>query len=100
MKRYEKIVCPRCKAEYLPVEIYYPNYFFKKPSKLFKDDEGKIRTVIDGNMDLKEKFRCYYCNRDFYVTAVLSFKTSDKPDQSDNFEEEYLDPTKKIALAE
>jgi uncharacterized OB-fold protein len=30
-EKFEKIVCPKCGREYLPVEIYYPNSFFGKP---------------------------------------------------------------------
>ena len=30
-EKLEKIICPKCGREYLPAEIYYPNFFFGRP---------------------------------------------------------------------
>ena len=41
-KKVEKIVCPQCGMEYLPAEIYLPNYLLGKPTRIVRDENGKI----------------------------------------------------------
>ena len=77
------IICPKCGAEYLPCEIYYPNQFLGY-SKSIDKLEGKIESFSGNNMNLEESFICDHCDTKFTVTSKVSFKTQiiDKYDVS------------------
>lgn len=68
------IVCPYCGAEYLPAEIFYPDEFMGKPSRIEKDEKGKIQIAPNSDMNLKESYVCDYCGHKLYVTAKVEFK--------------------------
>ena len=36
------IRCPNCGCEYLPGEIYLPNYFVGQPTDIIKNNEGEV----------------------------------------------------------
>ena len=74
-----KILCPYCGQPYMPAEIYVPNAFFGKPSKLEKDEYGTLEYNVGKDMDLYESYCCDQCNNKFYVHANLSFDTSTTP---------------------
>lgn len=77
----KKIICPVCKAEYSVQEIFIPEAFMGTIREVDKDDEGKIIEFYGKDMDLKEEYRCDYCNSKFTVNASVNFKcTSDMVD--------------------
>lgn len=50
-----------------------------------KDEKGRILVYSGKDMDLKEEYRCDYCNSKFTVTASVNFKcTSDMVDFNKN----------------
>lgn len=72
------ITCPHCKAQYLPCEIYSPEYFFGKTDDLVKDPTGKIiyqDYKEDWEPDTTEQYTCDFCNRPFIVEGTATFKT-------------------------
>lgn len=74
----KKIVCPVCKAEYTVQEIFLPDAFFGNINNVEKDSNGKIIDYIGKDMDLKESYRCDYCNSKFNVIANVNFKCNSK----------------------
>lgn len=74
----KKIICPVCKAEYTVSEIFIPDAFFGTINNVEKDTSGKIIDYLGKDMDLKESYRCDYCNSKFNVTADVSFKCKSK----------------------
>lgn len=88
MKKYNKIFCPCCNAEYLMSEIYVPKAFVGCPIDIDKNNLGKIRKVIGEYSSMDESYTCDYCDTKFYVTARVTFKTSNKP--FDGFDGEYV----------
>ncbi len=74
-----KITCPHCGYTYSPSEIYVPNAFFGKPSRLEKDEYGNLDYIVGKGMDLYESYCCDGCNNKFYVHANLNFDTSTVP---------------------
>lgn len=68
------ITCPHCGAEYLPVEIYYPNEFLGKPSDIEKLN-GKVESFLGKSMNLEEIYICDHCLTKFQTTARVTFKT-------------------------
>ena len=42
MRKYSKIVCPVCGAEYLQSEIFVPDGIIGKPTDIVKNKKGKI----------------------------------------------------------
>ena len=76
MKRKLTVIsCPSCGREYLPSEIFVPKSFFGAPDIIRRDSEGKIIDILGTDMDLKESFQCYDCDKVFTVTADVSFNT-------------------------
>ena len=82
----KKIVCPVCKAEYTVQEIFIPKNFFGTIDNVEKDSEGKILDYTGADMDLKESYRCDYCNAKFNVIANIDFKCKSK---MNDFEKQY-----------
>lgn len=78
------IKCPYCGAEYLPEEIYYPDSFFGKPTDIVKNSKGEIEYYSGNSLELKEKYICDYCGKEFEVNANISFES-----QQDDFKEDY-----------
>lgn len=84
----EIIKCPKCGAEYLPSEIFYPQYFFGKVSDIVKDNNGEILSYDGDSMDTSETYVCDFCRTKFEVRAKISFDVTDV----DAFDEEYSTP--------
>lgn len=82
------ITCPKCGAEYLPCEIFYPNSFLGKATDIVKDNNGEIVTFDGNNMETTETYVCDFCRTKFEARAKVSFDTVDV----DVFEEEYTTP--------
>lgn len=74
----KKIICPVCKAEYTIQEIFIPESFFGTINNVEKDSSGKIIDYLGNDMDLKESYKCDYCNSKFSVTANVNFKCFSK----------------------
>lgn len=75
MKKDNYIKCPHCGAEYLPAEIFYPDYFLGRPSNIEKSATGII-TYYDGkNMCLTEEYMCDRCNTTFIAKASVCFNS-------------------------
>ena len=70
------IKCPHCQAEYLPAEIFLPNAVLGRPRDIQKDLNGVIVNYLGTSMDLKESYRCDYCDRKFNVELNPRFFTS------------------------
>ena len=77
----KKIICPVCKAEYSVPEIYISNVFFGNIDNVEKDVHGKIIDYTGKDMDLKETYKCDYCNSQFNVIANVDFKTKSKTNE-------------------
>ena len=89
MKPNEKnqyIVCPKCGAEYLPCEIYYPKSFLGDSLQIDKI-KGKIESFSGNPMDLEETYICDHCDTKFKAIAKVSFKTQivEKYDMSKSY---------------
>ena len=54
----EKVIkCPNCGYEYLPAEIYMPNYFLGKPKDINKEHmTGKVLDYMGSSMNLSETY--------------------------------------------
>lgn len=86
MAKKTTIRCPHCNAEYLPAEIYYPNYFLGKPYNIIKDDAGNILGYSGSDMDTVETCVCDICNKKFSVDASVTFRTVSAADIFDENE--------------
>lgn len=80
MKKRNTIKCPNCGARYLPGEIYLPNSFLGKPTKVYRDENGNILGNDGTDMDLNESYVCDYCGKRFFVEASVIFKTETSED--------------------
>lgn len=95
MKNYEIITCPICGAQYLPGEIYSPDYFVGKPKLLEKDSYGKI-IFSDAEMDLDESYICDYCSTPINIKAHVHFDV--KENITYNFNNNYKTIIKKTPI--
>lgn len=77
-KKGPTILCPHCKYEYLPAEIFIPNSFFGKPESIERNDMGAIDVYEGTAMCLDEEYTCDNCGKQFTVTADVRFKTKEK----------------------
>lgn len=80
------IKCPYCGYEYLPGEIYVPNNFLGKPTKIFRDN-GKVYSSEGIPQDLSESYICDNCNKNFIVITRVMYETHADPKYK--FDEEY-----------
>lgn len=71
-----KIVCPCCGREYLPVEIFIPNEVFGKPNSIVRDNGGNILEYEGKHPDLKEEYVCDNCNKPFSISIEQTFITN------------------------
>lgn len=69
------IKCPCCGYEYLPAEIFLPDYILGKPTDISRTVDGKVQYINGKSSDLTERYICDKCNKPFKVTANLFFKT-------------------------
>ena len=67
------IKCPHCNSEYLPAEIYDPNYFLGKPKNIVRSQKGELLGYEGIPMTLTEEFECEKCGNSFDVFAKISF---------------------------
>lgn len=74
----KKIICPVCGAEYTMQEIFIPKYFCGTITNVEKDASGRIIEYTGEDMDLKESYRCDYCNSKFNVVANVDFRSNSK----------------------
>lgn len=82
-KKFRVICCPHCKAEYLPAEIFLPDEFFGKPQNILKNAFGKIEDFTGNSLNVKEKYNCDYCHKDFSIFADIRFNVKDKEFQTE-----------------
>ena len=87
-KKLNIIKCPKCDAEYLPGEIFYPNEFLGQPKDIEKDFSGKILFSTAGEQNLVETFTCDKCNTRFTVKATITYDVT--TDKFENVNEEYI----------
>lgn len=95
-KKFEVIKCPFCGREYLPCEIYLPDYFLGKPKSIYRDGDDKIEGILGYGMNLKEEYICDSCNTPFRVTARVQFFVDELEDK--NTTKDYKTPLKKTSL--
>jgi len=80
VKTNDIIKCPHCGHEYFPGEIYLPKALVGQPKNVVKDSNGMIISYEGTSPDLKEKYNCDNCKKDFSIEATLTFKTSEVKD--------------------
>lgn len=98
-KKNKYIVCPNCGMEYLPCEIFIPNYFIGKCTNIKRDYSGKLVEYDGQNMQLTEKYVCDKCNKPFNISALVNFVT--RPNKLEDFTEDYSTPLKNgVVLSE
>ena len=81
------IKCPKCGKEYLPCEVFLPDYFLGKANEIIRDEEEKIISYEGIQQDLNEDFICDRCGTSFKVEATISYNVS--KNESSSFDEEY-----------
>lgn len=82
---YKYIRCPKCRCEYLPGEIFNPDYLLGKPKNTIRNDVGEILGYEGIEPDDTESFTCEKCNTEFKVTAKINFLIDS--DEEDKFEQ-------------
>lgn len=93
------IYCPVCGCQYLPSEIYLPDYFLGKAKNIDKDHiTGKILYHEGKYQDLQETYICDVCNNQFKITAKLQFAT--KLDNKTNFDKPHVTTINQLFLEE
>lgn len=75
MKKSTTIKCPNCECEYLPGEIYLPDYFLGQPTNVIRGFENNVLAYDGQPMDLEEEYTCDKCGKKFKVKATVTFKT-------------------------
>lgn len=88
------ITCPRCGAEYLMQEIYFPNSFFGKASYIERDPSThQITDILGSDIDTEEEYTCDFCKAPFIVNAKISFHTRENVKK--DFDNDYVTVLKK-----
>lgn len=67
------ICCPNCNYQYLPGEIFNPNYFLGQPKNIIRNNIGEILGYEGIQMDVNEHFICEHCATEFNVVAKINF---------------------------
>ena len=91
-----KRFCPKCGAEYLPCEIFLPDYLLGKAKDIIKDEDGKILDFGGLEPDLSEKFECEYCKTSLKISARVWYSAT--LEKTSNFDEEYVSSIHKDSL--
>lgn len=65
----QKIVCPHCGYEYLPVEVFIPKTVFDIPYIIYRDDNGSITNAVCEDKVQTETYQCDKCNN-FFKTKI------------------------------
>lgn len=83
----DKIICPSCGREYLPGEIFIPNYLIGQPKNIERDENGSIVWNNGIEPNAKEYYICDKCKRKFEIKATISYETTklDEWDMSEDF---------------
>ena len=92
-KDFDTIICPYCKMEYLPSEIFIPNNFFGRPGDIERSGDGRIIQYTGTGMDLKEEYKCDCCGKTFFVSTQIKFNST-PTDPKNDFDEDYETPLK------
>ena len=99
IKKSQLISCPHCGYQYLPKEIYLPNFFFGETKEVSRDTNGRIVDIDKPILNLTESYICDKCSTKFNVTAKILFQCdtneNDFFDDTDAFSEVYsskIDP--------
>lgn len=82
-----RIVCPKCKWEYLAGEILEPLSLVGKPRNIIRDAIGHIIFADyeeDNQPDLQERYVCDHCNTEFIINAKLVANTEEVSEE-ENF---------------
>lgn len=90
---YPKIKCPYCGAEFVPSEIFLRDHYLGKITYVERDEKNRIVTDEKGNpshyvgipQDMREEFKCDFCDKKFTVEAEVSYTV-----KGVEFEEEYV----------
>lgn len=92
IRKFEVIECPKCGAQYLPAEIFYPNSFFGKPYAIMRSSDGSLIDYEGTSMDISESFECEKCGRKFKISAKVHFVVEEIEEEV--FDEEYTSTIK------
>lgn len=95
-RKFEIISCPHCGRQYLPAEIFYPNYYFGRPSNIIRDVFGNILDYDGTSIDIGESYTCDKCNTTFEIKGKIQFVVEEN--KIGNFDEEYVTPIKTNSL--
>lgn len=96
-KRNEIIKCPVCGGEYVPAEIYLPDYFLGRPKEIERDHiTKKIHNYFGRPMDLTEHYVCDFCGTPFKIKAKVMFFTEEEKEK--NFTKDYTSKIKVKSL--
>jgi hypothetical protein len=82
---FRPIKCPHCRCEYLPGEIFQPDYFLGKPKNVIRNKLGEILGHEGTDMDTHETFVCIQCDKEFNVTARVMFDVDDGTVDTETF---------------
>lgn len=92
-KNWQVIKCPHCGYEYVPGEVFYPEDLLGKPESIIRDALGKILYVEYAELDdepcFEEHFVCDHCEKQFIVSAIVSYKSKEEDEELD-FASEYV----------
>lgn len=67
------INCPHCNFQYLAGEIFNPKHFLGQPKEIVRNSIGEILGYEGIIQDLTETYICENCDKEFKVTARMSF---------------------------
>lgn len=81
------IKCPKCGREFLPCEIFLPDYFLGKAKQIIRDDDGSIISFSGIEQDLEEDYVCENCNTSFKVRAKIDYEII--KNNASSFDEDY-----------
>ena len=87
IRKFEIIECPRCGAQYLPAEIFYPKEFLGNPKNIYRNSDGRLIDYDGNSMNLSETYCCDNCGNRFKVTAKVHLSVEEIIE--DVFDEEY-----------
>lgn len=73
MNSFNFISCPYCGYQYAPGEIYSPNHFIGQPKDIVRNNIGEILGHEGIPMNTTESYICDCCNKEFTVTAKVTF---------------------------
>ena len=82
------IKCPYCGMEYLPEEIFLPDDFSTDVRNITKD-EKRVEYYLGSsllNTKVNETYFCDHCEKEFGVSATLSFESIKLDESEDDFD--------------